>query len=56
MTVTGPMANFLDRLRVLAHGNKHGGKLRNKVGAGFAVVWFRNGGIRRPCFPCSRPS
>ncbi|MDO8692159.1 MAG: flavodoxin family protein [Dehalococcoidia bacterium] len=43
--MTGPMANFLNRLRVLVHGNKHSGKLKNKVGAGFAVVWFRNGGI-----------
>lgn len=43
--MTGPMANFLDRLRVLVHGSKHGGKLKNKVGAGFAVVWYRHGGI-----------
>lgn len=43
--LSGPMANFLDRLRVLVHGSKHGGKLKNKVGAGFAVVWYRHGGI-----------
>lgn len=43
--LSGPMACFLDRLRVLVHGNKHAGKLRGKVGAGFAVVWYRNGGM-----------
>ena len=43
--MTGPMANFLDRLRVLVHGNMHGGKLRGKVGAGFAVIWYRHGGM-----------
>lgn len=43
--MTGPMANFLDRLRVLVHGNKHGGKLRGKVGAAFAVIWYRHGGM-----------
>jgi multimeric flavodoxin WrbA len=43
--MTGPMANFLDRLRVMVHGNKHGGKLRGKVGGALAVIWYRHGGM-----------
>ncbi len=39
------MANFLDRMRVFAHGNYYKGRLVDKVGGALAVGWFRHGGL-----------
>ena len=43
--LSGIMACMIDRLRVFVHGNVHKWSLRNKVGGGIAVAFFRGGGV-----------
>jgi multimeric flavodoxin WrbA len=43
--MSGLMANMIDRLRVFVYGNVHGGKLKDKVGAGLVVAFLRHGGL-----------
>jgi len=45
--LSGATADFIDRLRVFVHGNLTRGAMRNKVGGGLAVAWFRNAGIEQ---------
>lgn len=40
--LSGRMACFLDRLRAFVFGNVYGGRLKDRVGAGFVVSWLRN--------------
>ena len=42
--LSGYMANMLDRLRCLGHGNHYHRALKGKVGGGLVVSWFRNTG------------
>lgn len=43
--LSGPLADLIDRCRVVVHGKVYKHAFKNKVGAGFAVSWFRHGGI-----------
>ena len=43
--LSGPLADLIDRCRVGVHGNVYKHAFKDKVGAGFAVSWFRQGGI-----------
>ena len=43
--LTGPLANFLDRIRCVEFGNVYTNCLADKIGAAFAVTWGRNAGI-----------
>lgn len=43
--ISGYMANMLDRLRVVVHGNIYKESLKNKVVGSIAVSWFRNSGL-----------
>lgn len=43
--LTGPLANFLDRIRCIEFGNVYSNCLADKVGAAFAVAWGRNAGV-----------
>ncbi len=43
--MSGYMANLLDRLRVMVHGNVYKNALKNKVAGAIAVSWFRNSGV-----------
>ncbi|MBM3133224.1 MAG: flavodoxin family protein [Chloroflexi bacterium] len=43
--LTGPLANFLDRIRCVEFGNIYTNCLADKIGAAFAVTWGRNAGV-----------
>jgi len=43
--MTGPLANFLDRIRCIEFGNVYENCLADKTGAAFAVTWGRNAGV-----------
>jgi len=43
--LTGPLANFLDRIRCIEFGSVYTNCLADKIGAAFAVTWGRNAGI-----------
>lgn len=43
--LTGPLANFLDRIRCIEFGRVYENRLADKIGAAFAVTWGRNAGI-----------
>lgn len=43
--LTGPLANFLDRIRCVEFGNVYTNCLADKIGAAFSVTWGRNAGI-----------
>ncbi len=43
--LTGPLANFLDRIRCIEFGNVYTNCLSDKIGAAFAVTWGRNAGV-----------
>lgn len=43
--LSGPLADLIDRCRVVVHGKFYKSAFKDKVGAGFAVGWFRHGGI-----------
>jgi len=43
--LTGPLANFLDRIRCIEFGNAYTNCLADKIGAAFAVTWGRNAGV-----------
>lgn len=43
--LTGPLANFLDRIRCVEFGNVYKNCLADKIGASFAVTWGRNAGV-----------
>jgi len=43
--LTGPLANFLDRIRCIEFGNAYTNRLADKIGAAFAVTWGRNAGV-----------
>ncbi|MFO8102150.1 MAG: flavodoxin family protein [Dehalococcoidia bacterium] len=43
--MTGPLANFVDRIRCIEFGSVYKNCLADKVGAAFAVTWGRNAGV-----------
>jgi multimeric flavodoxin WrbA len=43
--LSGLMADFIDRCRVAVHGKVYRHAFKNKIGAGLAVSYVRNGGI-----------
>ena len=43
--LTGPLANFLDRIRCIEFGSVYTNRLADKIGAAFAVTWGRNAGV-----------
>jgi multimeric flavodoxin WrbA len=43
--LSGPLADFLDRLRAINDGKYYHRRLENKVGGALAVAWFRNTGL-----------
>ncbi len=43
--MTGPLANFLDRIRCIEFGSLYKNCLADKIGAAFAVTWGRNAGV-----------
>jgi multimeric flavodoxin WrbA len=43
--LSGLTANFIDRCRVAVHGKVYRHAFKNKIGAGLAVSYLRNGGI-----------
>ncbi|HEY3426810.1 MAG TPA: flavodoxin family protein [Negativicutes bacterium] len=43
--LSGPLADLIDRCRVVVHGSVYKHAFKNKIGAGFALSWFRQGGI-----------
>ena len=43
--LTGPLANFVDRIRCIEFGNVYKNCLADKIGAAFAVTWGRNAGV-----------
>ncbi|MFH1091108.1 MAG: flavodoxin family protein [Pseudomonadota bacterium] len=43
--LSGYMARIIDRLRAVHYGQACAGRMKNKVGAGLAVAWYRHGGL-----------
>ena len=43
--LSGHLANVIDRLRAVHYGKAIPGGMKNKVGAGLAVAWYRHGGL-----------
>ena len=43
--LSGYISKVIDRLRALHYGKANPGLMRNKIGAGLDVAWFRMGGL-----------
>lgn len=43
--LSGHMARFIDRLRAIHYGKAVPGGMKNKVGAGLSLAWYRHGGL-----------
>ncbi|MFH1136116.1 MAG: flavodoxin family protein [Pseudomonadota bacterium] len=43
--LSGYISKVIDRLRALHYGRANPGAMRNKIGAGLDVAWFRMGGL-----------